>query len=109
MSDDPLVKCPKCKKRKLVRLISGAGLVFKGSGFYLTDYKQRGTSPGGGAAGKPESPGKGASAGEDASVSGTKREEGPAPAAASAKKEKQGKPRPGDRSTGGADRSSGKA
>jgi putative FmdB family regulatory protein len=43
MSDDPLVKCPECKKRKLVRLISGAGLVFKGSGFYLTDYKKRGT------------------------------------------------------------------
>lgn len=43
MSDDPLVKCPECKKRKLVRVISGAGLVFKGSGFYLTDYKKRGT------------------------------------------------------------------
>ena len=44
MSEAPLVKCPKCAKRKLVRLISGAGLVFKGSGFYLTDYKQKGSS-----------------------------------------------------------------
>jgi len=45
MSSDPLVKCPKCGKRKLVRVISGAGLVFKGSGFYLTDYKKQGSSP----------------------------------------------------------------
>jgi putative FmdB family regulatory protein len=44
MSEDPLVKCPKCGKKKLVRIISGAGLVFKGSGFYLTDYKKQGSS-----------------------------------------------------------------
>lgn len=43
-SDDPLIKCPQCKKKKLVRLISGSGLVFKGSGFYLTDYKNKSTS-----------------------------------------------------------------
>jgi len=36
----PLVKCPKCEKNKLVRLISGgAAIVFKGSGFYQTDYR----------------------------------------------------------------------
>ncbi len=34
--------CPKCKKRKLRRLIgSGAGVIFKGSGFYETDYKRK--------------------------------------------------------------------
>ncbi len=43
-SDEPLRKCPSCKKMKLVRVISGSGLVFKGSGFYLTDYKKRSTS-----------------------------------------------------------------
>jgi putative FmdB family regulatory protein len=43
-ADDPLVKCPYCKKLKLVRLISSSGLVFKGSGFYLTDYKKRSTT-----------------------------------------------------------------
>jgi len=36
----PLVKCPKCAKNKLARLISGgAAIVFKGSGFYQTDYR----------------------------------------------------------------------
>jgi putative FmdB family regulatory protein len=40
MSDVPLTKCPKCKKNKLRRLISGgAALLFKGSGFYITDYR----------------------------------------------------------------------
>lgn len=41
MSEPPLVKCPKCGKDTLKRLIgTGAGLIFKGSGFYLTDYKK---------------------------------------------------------------------
>src|SRR6266513_1503412 len=39
-SDEPLKKCPKCKKKKLRRLFgSGAGIIFKGSGFYQTDYR----------------------------------------------------------------------
>jgi putative FmdB family regulatory protein len=39
-SDPVLTKCPKCKKKKLRRLFgTGAGLIFKGSGFYHTDYK----------------------------------------------------------------------
>ena len=37
---EPQKKCPKCKKNKLRRLFgAGAGLVFKGSGFYQTDYR----------------------------------------------------------------------
>src|SRR4030095_12114433 len=43
MSEAPLVKCPNCGKDTLQRLIGGgAGLIFKGSGFYLTDYKKTG-------------------------------------------------------------------
>ena len=45
MSADPLIMCPKCAKPALKRLMSsGAGLIFKGSGFYLTDYKKSNTS-----------------------------------------------------------------
>lgn len=37
---EPIKKCPTCKKNKARRLISaGAGILFKGSGFYITDYR----------------------------------------------------------------------
>jgi putative FmdB family regulatory protein len=46
MTDAKLKKCPKCKKDKLNRLIgTGGGIIFKGTGFYQTDYKNKGTSP----------------------------------------------------------------
>ena len=36
-------KCPKCKKSKLRRLFgTGAAIMFKGSGFYITDYRSEG-------------------------------------------------------------------
>ena len=42
IKDSPLKKCPKCGKDSLRKLISGgAGLIFKGSGFYLTDYGKK--------------------------------------------------------------------
>jgi putative FmdB family regulatory protein len=41
MSDPPLRRCPKCKKLGVKRLVGkGAGLIFKGTGFYITDYKK---------------------------------------------------------------------
>jgi putative FmdB family regulatory protein len=47
MRDEPLKKCPKCKKSALKRLVGGgAGLIFKGSGFYITDYKKAGSDAG---------------------------------------------------------------
>ncbi len=40
MKAAPTTKCPTCGKKKARRLIgAGAGLIFKGSGFYLTDYR----------------------------------------------------------------------
>jgi putative FmdB family regulatory protein len=46
MSADPLQICPKCTEPTLKRLMSsGVGLVFKGSGFYLTDYKNTSSAP----------------------------------------------------------------
>jgi putative FmdB family regulatory protein len=42
MTEPKLTKCPKCSKKKLHRLIgSGSGMIFKGSGFYETDYKRK--------------------------------------------------------------------
>ena len=47
MLDKRLKKCPECGKNKLHRLIgAGSGIIFKGSGFYETDYKRK-DAPGG--------------------------------------------------------------
>ncbi len=41
MTDDPIKKCPECGG-KFHRLIGmGSGIIFKGSGFYETDYKKK--------------------------------------------------------------------
>ena len=38
--EDPIKKCPECKKKKARRLFgTGAAIMFKGSGFYETDYR----------------------------------------------------------------------
>ena len=43
MSAALLTKCPECGSKKLKRLVGkGAGLIFKGTGFYITDYKNKG-------------------------------------------------------------------
>ena len=40
ITDEPEKKCPECKKKKARRLFgTGAAIVFKGSGFYQTDYR----------------------------------------------------------------------
>ena len=66
MKDAPRKRCPKCRG-KLRRLVgTGAGMIFKGSGFYVTDYrsesyksqksKESGDSPKAKPEAKPESP-----------------------------------------------------
>jgi len=67
--------CPVCGKTAQ-RLISGAGLVFKGSGFYITDYGKDGKKPQGSAP-KGESA-KGESGKSDAPASAPKTDSAPA-------------------------------
>lgn len=46
MLDAPLTRCPTCPDGTLRRKIGmGAGIIFKGSGFYQTDYKNPGKPP----------------------------------------------------------------
>ncbi|MCL2138311.1 MAG: zinc ribbon domain-containing protein [Treponema sp.] len=44
MSDEPLKKCPKCGKELRRLIFGGAGVIFKGPGFYVTDNSNRKSS-----------------------------------------------------------------
>ena len=71
-SEPVLTKCPKCKKNKLARLFGGGGaIIFKGGGFYETDYRRAGEK---------------ADAGETAPAAESKDTKAEAPAAPAADK-----------------------
>ena len=45
IASEPINICPKCKGQVKRRISGGTGLIFKGSGFYITDYKNKKSSP----------------------------------------------------------------
>jgi putative FmdB family regulatory protein len=50
MTEDPLLACPACGHPALQKLISAAGFQLKGSGWYVTDFKDKGKKKAGDAA-----------------------------------------------------------
>lgn len=80
-SEPPLLKCPECKKNKLQRLFGGGGaIIFKGGGFYETDYRRAGEKTD-----KGESPAESPKA-EPKTESKSEAKSEPAPAAESSPK-----------------------
>ena len=67
MKDDPLESCPECEGNVKRLISSGAGLIFKGSGFYITDYRGDGYKE---AAKKDKEAASGSSDGKSKSDSG---------------------------------------
>jgi putative FmdB family regulatory protein len=103
----PLKKCPSCKKSKVNRLLgTGAGMIFKGSGFYITDYRSEGyqsaaKADAGGAGGtsdasggKSESPAAAPAKDSSSATSTPSAASTPAAPAPSAAKPPSGKSRP---------------
>ena len=78
MSDDPLKLCPSCHEPSLRRKIGlGAGIIFKGGGFYETDFKDRKGGPAKEEGAKADTASK-PEAGESVSKSDKKTESKPA-------------------------------
>lgn len=74
MSEEHIKVCPSCEKESVERLLSaGAGLIFKGSGFYITDYARKNGSNGNGSK-EESSAGKENSAKSESSGSSEKSE-----------------------------------
>jgi putative FmdB family regulatory protein len=74
MSEDPLTDCPDCEKPSLKRKIGlGAGIIFKGGGFYETDFKEK----------KGKKPSKPASQSKDSEKNSSTPKKKESPAAAS--------------------------
>ena len=42
ITEDPIQECPECSGQTKRLIGAGAGLIFKGSGFYITDYRSEG-------------------------------------------------------------------
>ena len=55
MKDAPMTECEACGGKLTKLLSAGSGLIFKGSGFYITDYKSGGSGSASGGEGKKES------------------------------------------------------
>ena len=66
VSDAPLTECPKCKKPSLAKMVTAAGFQLKGSGWYATDFKSKGSTSTPAKADAPKTDGGGDAKGGDA-------------------------------------------
>ena len=73
----PTRKCPECGKLKAERIISaGGGIIFKGSGFYQTDYRSESYKKGAEAAKKSSESASGGASGGTSESGGTSKSSG---------------------------------
>jgi putative FmdB family regulatory protein len=59
VSDAPLTVCPACGKAAFAKMLTAAGFQLKGSGWYATDFRNKGSPPAAKSEGKPEGAEKG--------------------------------------------------
>ena len=92
ISDAPLTVCPECGKPALKKLVSAAGFQLKGTGWYVTDFRDKGAKPAAKAdktdkaESKSEKTADAAKPAESTAKEAPKTESAPAPAKAAAEK-----------------------
>ena len=91
ISDAPLTVCPECGRSALKKLVSAAGFQLKGTGWYVTDFRDKGGKPAAKAdttekPGKADKPADAAKPAESAAKETPKTESPAAPAKAAAEK-----------------------
>lgn len=59
-SDEPAKQCPKCFENTVIKLVSAAGFQLKGTGWYATDFKNKGTTSSESTVTKSDAPAKSA-------------------------------------------------
>jgi putative FmdB family regulatory protein len=90
MTDKPVAKCPECGAKAARKISGGQGLIFKGSGFYITDYGKDGKGPRKGGEAAASLPDTSSTTKSDAKSSGTS--ESSSKTEPSPKREKKSKP-----------------
>jgi putative FmdB family regulatory protein len=89
ISDAPLKDCPECGKPALQKLVSAAGFQLKGTGWYVTDFRDKGSKPAAKAEktdAKSDKPADAAKSAETPTKEAPKTETSAAPAKAAAEK-----------------------
>lgn len=104
ITDDTPKRCPRCKAKAVRVPSAGAGLLFKGTGFYITDYrsksyKDKAKAEGSGAK-SSESSGKGESTGKSSESSTKSESAGKSSGAAKSSGESRSKSSSGDKKGG---------
>ena len=86
VSEAPLTDCPSCGQPALAKQVTAAGFQLKGSGWYVTDFRDNGKKPADGATSVPSPKTDAASASREATpaATGDAAKAAPAPAAAAA-------------------------
>ena len=96
-SDKPIKRCPKCKKGTVEKLMSAPAVMFKGSGWYVTDYGRKGSG------GSSESGDKGSKDSGSGDDKGASKSESKSESKGESKSDSKGESRPGGRKSSSKD------
>jgi putative FmdB family regulatory protein len=94
ISDAPLTVCPQCGKPALTKLVSAAGFQLKGTGWYVTDFRDKGAKPAAKSDSKSDKSDKSEKSADKSADKSSKPADSAKPAESSAKESPKASPAP---------------